>query len=108
MRSVASLALVLATVFAAAMFADSAKDIQKLEKTLAGDRDASARADAAWQLGQIGATDAIPALIAALENDSSTAVRANAAGSLWHLGSASKPAIPALTRALDDPSGAVV
>jgi len=108
MRSVASLVLVFAMVFPAASIADSTKEIQKLEKTLAGDRDAAARADAAWQLGQLGATESVPALIAALENDSSAAVRANAAGSLWHLGNASRPAIPALTKALDDPSGAVV
>jgi hypothetical protein len=31
----------------AAVFAASTKEIQKLEKTLAGDRDAAARADAA-------------------------------------------------------------
>ena len=57
MRSVASFALVFSMLFPAASIADSTKEIQKLEKTLAGDRDASARADAAWQLGQRGATD---------------------------------------------------
>jgi HEAT repeat protein len=108
MRSVASVALVLSLLFPAASIAQSTKEIQKLEKTLAGDRDVSARADAAWQLGQLGSTESVPALTSALENDSSTAVRANAAASLWHLGNASKPAIPALTKALDDPSGAVV
>jgi len=60
MRSVASLALVLSILFPAALIADSSKEIQKLEKTLAGDRDASARAEAAWQLGQLGATEAVP------------------------------------------------
>lgn len=108
MRSAASLAVVFVIFIATASVAETTKEIQKLEKTLAGDRDASARAEAAWQLGQVGATDSIPALIAALEKDSSSAVRANAAASLWHLGNASQPAIPALTRALDDPSGAVV
>jgi len=63
-------------------FAASTKEIQKLEKTLAGDRDVAARADAAWQLGQLGSTESVPVLITALENDSSTAVRANAAASL--------------------------
>lgn len=92
----------------ALLFALSTNDVQKLEKTLARDRDASARAQAAWDLGQMGATDSVPALIAALESDSSEAVRANAAASLWNLGEASRPAIPVLTRALDDPSGAVV
>src|SRR4051794_9676832 len=102
MRSVASLALVFSMLFPAASIAQSTKEIQKLEKTLSGDRDASARAEAAWQLGQLGSTESVPALTAALENDSSTAVRANSAASLWHLGNASKPAIPALTKALDD------
>src|SRR5262249_52216555 len=52
--------------------------------------------------------ESVPALIAALELDSSAAVRANAAASLWHLGDASRSAIPALTKALVDSSGAVV
>jgi HEAT repeat protein len=111
MRPVASLALVLAlTVSTSVSFAafGATKEIQKLEKTLARDQSAQARAEAAWQLGQLGSTESVPALTAALEDDSSSAVRANAAASLWHLGDASRPAIPALTRALDDPSGAVV
>jgi len=105
MRLVASFALVLA--LSVSSFG-ATKEIQKLEKTLARDRDSSARADAAWQLGQLGSTESIPALVAALETDSSAAVRANAAASLWHLGDASREAIPALTKALDDESGAVV
>lgn len=86
----------------------SSNEIQKLEKTLARDSDSAERAEAAWQLGQLGATDSVPVLITALEQDSSAAVRANAAASLWHLGDASRSAIPALTHALDDSSGAVV
>lgn len=108
MRRLASLVLLVAVTIPIAAFAATPKEIQKLEKTLANDRDASARADAAWQLGQAGATESVPALIAALEGDSSDAVRANAAASLWNLGDASRAAIPALTKALDDPSGAVV
>lgn len=108
MRTFASLVLCLAMIFPIAASGDSTKEIQKLEQTLAGDRHAHARADAAWQLGQLGSTGSVPALIAALENDSSAAVRANAAASLWHLGDASRSAIPALTKALDDVSGAVV
>lgn len=104
MRRLAFLALLLALN----SYAATTKEIQKLEKTLAGDRDAGARAEAAWQLGQQGSTESVPALIRALENDSSAAVRANAAASLWHLGEASSAAVPALTKALDDPSGAVV
>jgi HEAT repeat protein len=105
MRSV--LALVLSLAVSLAAFG-ATKEIEKLEKTLARDRDASARAEAAWQLGQLGSTESVPALIKALEEDSSSAVRANAVASLWHLGDASRPAIPALTAALDDSSGAVV
>src|SRR6185503_14239089 len=107
MRPVASFALVLFLAVPLASFA-ATKEIEKLEKTLARDRDASARAEAAWQLGQLGSTESVPALTTALEQDSSAAVRANAAASLWHLGDASRSAIPALTKALDDPSGAVV
>lgn len=107
MRGFALIALLFA-IFPLSSSAATTKEIQKLEKTLARDRDVEARADAAWQLGQLGSTESVPVLITALENDSSAAVRANAAGSLWHLGDASRPAIPALTKALDDSSGAVV
>src|SRR5688572_5152896 len=105
MRRFVSVALLLAAL---TLSGATTKEIQKLEKALAGGRDVEARADAAWQLGQLGSTDSIPILIKALESDSSPAVRANAAASLWNLGDASSAAIPALTKALDDPSGAVV
>ena len=107
MRHLVSLTLVLILV-SVSSFALTPKEIQKLEKTLLNDRDPGARAEAAWDLGQAGATESVPALIKALEQDSSDAVRANAAASLWKLGDASRDAIPALTNALDDPSGAVV
>jgi HEAT repeat protein len=107
MRRFATIALLALTV-PLASFAAGSKEIQKLEKTLNNDRDASARAEAAWDLGQMGATESVPALATALEKDLSAAVRANAAASLWHLGDASRPAIPALTNALNDESGAVV
>lgn len=99
---------ILVLLVATSALAASDKDVQKLEKTLARDRDASARAQAAWDLGQMGSTESVPALITALETDRSDAVRANAAASLWNLGEASRSAIPALTKALDDPSGPVV
>lgn len=83
------------------------KEIQKLEKKLAKDKDSSVRAQAAWDLGQMGSTESVPVLTAALK-DSSAAVRANAAASLWNLGAPSKPAIPELKIALDDSSPAVV
>src|SRR6478752_5812306 len=107
MRAFASVAFVVALVFPISVAASGSKETEKLEKTLNYDRDASARAEAAWQLGQLGSTESVPALITALEKDTSAAVRANAAASLWHLGEASRPAVPALTKALDDPSGAV-
>jgi len=82
------------------------QEAQRLMKKLAKSRNDSVRADAAWQLGQMGATDAVPALMAALE-DKHRSVRANAAASLWNLGEASKPAMPALRKALDDPYAGV-
>ncbi len=82
------------------------KEVQKLEKQLK-DRDSSVRARAAWDLGEMRATGSVPALVEALD-DPSSAVRANAAASLWKLGAASKPAMPALRRLLEDRSGAVV
>ncbi len=83
------------------------EEAQDLMKKLAKSRDAGVRASAAWRLGQMGATDAVPALINALE-DENRSVRANAAGSLWTLGDVSKPAIPALKKALADPYAGVV
>jgi HEAT repeat protein len=108
MRPSASFALVLALAGALTAFGAGTTDTQRLEKTLAGDGSAAARASAALQLGQSGSTESVPALIAALGNDSSAAVRANAAASLSLLGDAARPAIPALTKALDDVSGRVV
>ncbi len=83
------------------------EEAQRLMKKLAKSRDVSVRASAAWQLGQMGATDAVPALIAALD-DKNRSVRANAAGSLWNLGDVSRPAIPVLKKALLDPYAGVV
>jgi HEAT repeat protein len=108
MRPSASVALVLAMVVALTASGASTKEIQTLERTLAGASSAASRAEAAEQLGQLGSAESVPALIAALGNDSSAAVRANAATSLSLLGEAARPAIPALTKALDDVSGRVV
>ena len=83
------------------------EEAQDLMKKLAKSRDDSIRASAAWQLGQMGATDAVPSLIAALE-DEDKSVRANAAASLWNLGDVSRPAMPALKKALTDPYAGVV
>lgn len=81
-------------------------EAQKLVKQLK-DKDPSVRAEAAWDLGKMGATEAVPALTAAL-SDPDDAVRGNAAASLWKLGLASRPAIPALKAALNDPAALVV
>lgn len=83
------------------------EEAQDLMKELATSRDDSVRANAAWQLGQMGAIDAVPALIPALE-DQDSSVRANAAASLWNLGDIAKPAMPALRKALADPYAGVV
>ena len=83
------------------------EEAQDLMTELAKSRDDSVRANAAWQLGQMGATDAVPALILALEDRDST-VRANAAASLWNLGDVSKPAMPALRKSLVDSYAGVV
>jgi len=83
------------------------EEAQDLMQEMATSRDAEVRAQAAWQLGQMGATDAVPALTAALE-DVNRSVRANAAASLWNLGDVAKPAMPALKKALNDPYAGVV
>lgn len=101
------LAFSLALCLPLALVERADKEAQKLEKQLLKDKDVEVRARAAWDLGQMGSVESVPALTQAL-NDSSAAVRANAAASLWKLGNPSKPAIPALKKALDDSSAAVV
>ena len=86
--------------FSTAAAESPSREVQKLEQQLK-DRDSSVRAGAAWDLGQIGAGESVPALTQALE-DPSDSVRANAAASLWKLGDVSKPAIPALRKTLND------
>jgi HEAT repeat protein len=102
--SVAYLALVLCSPLAAKTKREEAQDLMK---KMATSRDAGVRSDAAWRLGRMGATDAVPALIQALDDEASS-VRANAAASLWNLGEVSKPAEPALRKALADPYAGVV
>ena len=107
LRHVVTIGLVLALCLPLAVASENpSKQIQRLEKQLK-DRDSRVRAQAAWDLGQVGATESVPALTQALE-DPSDAVRANAAASLWNLGEASRPAIPALRKVLDDSSAVVV
>jgi HEAT repeat protein len=90
-------------VLSPAAAADSA---EKLMRQL-NSSNAGKRAEAAWDLGQMGAVEAVPALTQAL-SDEARSVRSNAAASLWRLGEASRPAMPALQAALDDPHGGVV
>lgn len=106
MRRTLAPVLCLAFVLPPALAQGPTKEALKLEKQL-NDRDSSVRSSAAWELGQIGATDSVPALTRAL-GDPVDSVRANAAASLWKLAPASKTAVPALKEALEDRSAAVV
>jgi HEAT repeat protein len=64
-------------------------------------RDAQARARAASDLGEIGAREAVPALIHGLD-DSAAAVRREAAYALGRIGAEAKDALPALEKLLLD------
>jgi HEAT repeat protein len=79
---------------------------QKLMKTLAGDKDAVKRADAAESLGDMGAWDAVPALTAALK-DPAADVRIAATYALTRLKDHARDAVPALKEMLADPSSLV-
>ena len=59
------------------------------------------RAHGAWQIGDRGAPEGVPLLIAALK-DPISIVRSNAATALGHYGPKAETAIPALVAALDD------
>lgn len=106
LRCFVTIGFVLAFCLSLAAADSPSREVQKLEKQLK-DKDSRVRARAAWDLGQIGAAESVPALIRALD-DSSDAVRANAAASLWKLGAVSKPAIPALRKTLNDSSAIAV
>jgi HEAT repeat protein len=66
--------------------------LRKLESNLAG-----VRSHAAWQLGRLGDTGAVPALIQLLQSDEDEDVRWTAAWALAELGD--EAAIPALEAA---------
>ncbi len=66
--------------------------LRKLESSLAG-----VRSHATWQLGRLGDTSAVPALIQLLQSDENEDVRWTAAWALAELGDA--VAIPALEAA---------
>lgn len=75
--------------------------LRKLKSSLAG-----VRSHAAWQLGWLSDTSAVPALIQALQTDENEDVRWTAAWALAELGDAT--AIPALEAASEtDESGEV-
>lgn len=90
-----------------AMGESKKEEAQKLMKKLAKSKDPEERHAAAERLGNMGATDAVPALAAALK-DREPAVRAAAAAALWELKEAARDAMPALKEALNDPDGAVL
>jgi HEAT repeat protein len=95
------------TVLLASPLGAQSREVKRLMKDLSRSQDSSERAEAAWELGQIGATEAIPLLIDALQ-DRSSSVRANAAASLWNMADAAESAEPALREALNDPYAGVV
>ena len=78
----------------------------KLMKVLARDKDALRRADAAEDLGDMGAWDAVPALTEALK-DPSADVRIAATYALTKLKDHAQPAVPALKEMMADPNSLV-
>lgn len=82
------------------------KLVREHAKTLAKDRDAKDRADAARWLGGRKSPEAVAALAAAL-SDPDAAVRQAAASALWDTGEDASAAKPALEKALGDPVAAV-
>lgn len=103
MRRIA-LVLLLA-LFASPALAETKRErAQKLMKTLLDDKDAADRADAARELGSMGATDSVDTLVKAL-SDRDKGVRLAASSSLWKLGEAARPAVPAMTKAFEGASG---
>jgi hypothetical protein len=84
------------------------RDAAALGRGLAAEKDAEARAAAAWSLGQMGA-QAAPALgeLTAALSDTDPVVRGLAAVALRNLGVAARPALAALIAKLQDPETAV-
>lgn len=99
-------ALCLLATLAASAQSDEEKLVREHAKTLAKDRDASDRADAARWLGGRKSPEAVAALAAAL-SDPDAAVRQAAASALWDTGRDAAAAKPALEKALGDPVAAV-
>ena len=80
--------------------------IKQHTKTIARNRDAAKRKDAAKSLGQIPLPASVPPLIEAL-SDKAESVRAAAANSLWKISEQADPARSALRQALNDSSPTV-
>ena len=99
-------ALCLLAAAAAGAQSDEEKLVREHAKTLAKDRDASDRANAAHWLGGRKNPEAVAALAAAL-SDPDAAVRQAAASALWDTGKDAAAAKPALEKALGDPVAAV-
>lgn len=106
-RSFSVVAVVVSLLAAPPLQAESPKErAAKLMKTLAKDKDAQKRADAAESLGDMGAWDSVPALTAALK-DPSADVRIAATYALTKLKDHAQEAVPALKEMLTDPNSLV-
>lgn len=104
LAAAAVLAALAALAAPAAHAATARERAQKLMKTLAKDSDPRERADAARELGSMGATDAVPALLAAMK-DSDRNVRMAASSAIWKLKEAARPNLAEIRKAFDDSSG---
>ncbi|MBS2001820.1 MAG: HEAT repeat domain-containing protein [Candidatus Obscuribacterales bacterium] len=83
-----------------------AADVQAAIKGLSS-RDDSDRKSAAYHLSEMGAVakDAVPALIAVLQNDTSANVKGETCNALGHIGPDAAPAIPAIIAFLQSADG---
>ena len=91
--------------FPAAAQANDPKRVEKLLKQLK-DKKGDKRIDASYELVDMKSPEAVPALAEALK-DTEPLVRYNAAGALWNLKEAARPALPALQLAVRDSDGGV-
>jgi len=96
---------VVAALLVAASVQGAEKDLAKLLKDLKHKND-DKRIEASLALVNMREPSAVPALTEALA-DREPIVRYNAAGALWNLREAARPAIPALQVALKDQDGGV-
>ncbi len=106
-RLLATCVLLVVRPFAVEAQFDEEKLVREHAKTLAKDRDAKDRADAARWLGGRKQTEAVAALAKAL-SDPDASVRQAAASALWSTGKDAVAAKPELEKALGDPVAAVV